>query len=168
MWTIRNEQSTDYPAIAWLHQAAFGGDYEAKLVDALRRDGLVLVSLVAVQDERVVGHVMLSALQVEVDGRDVAAASLAPLAVAPAVQRQGYGSSLVKRGIETVRGSGCEAIIVLGDPAYYRRFGFSADLARNLIAPFRGPHFMGIELSPGSLAGQKGSVTYPRAFGIES
>lgn len=163
---IRDEQSTDYTAIASLHRAAFGGDYEADLVEALRRDALVLVSLVCVEDETVVGHVMLSRLRLEVGGRDVAAASLAPLAVAPGFQRKGYGSSLVKGGIEAVRAVGGEAIIVLGHPDYYRRFGFSADLTRNLIAPFRGPAFMGLELSPGVLEGREGLVTYPPAFRI--
>jgi putative acetyltransferase len=163
---IRDEQSSDHSAIASLHRAAFGGDYEAELVEALRRDGLVLVSLVCVEDETVVGHVMLSTLRLEVRGHDVAAASLAPLAVAPGFQPKGYGSSLVKGGIEAVRAGRCEAIIVLGHPDYYRPFGFSADLTRNLIAPFRGPAFMGLELSPGVLEGQEGLVTYPRAFRI--
>jgi len=80
------------------------------------------------------------------------------------LQRKGYGSSLVKAGIEAVRATGCGAIIVLGHPDYYRRFGFSADLTRNLIAPFRGPAFMGLELSPGVLAGREGSVIYPSAL----
>jgi putative acetyltransferase len=163
---IRDERSTDHSAIASLHQTAFGGDYEAKLVNALRRDALVLISLVAVDHAKVIGHIMLSALRLEVKGREVAAASLAPLAVAPDFRRRGYGSLLVKGGIEAVRTGGCEAIIVLGHPNYYRRFGFSADLTRNLVAPFRGPDFMGLELSPGVLAGREGSVTYPPAFGI--
>jgi len=163
---IRDEQSTDHSAIASVHRAAFGGDYEAELVEALRRDALVLVSLVCVEDETVVGHVMLSKLRLQVAGRDIAATSLAPLAVAPGFQRKGYGSWLVKGGIEAVRAGGCEAIIVLGHPDYYRRFGFSADLTRNLIAPFRGPAFMGLELSPGVLQGRDGLVTYPPAFRI--
>jgi putative acetyltransferase len=164
--TIRDERPSDHAAIASLHRAAFGGHFEAKLVDALRHAGLVLVSLVAVQDEQIVGHVMLSALRLEVEGRDVAAASLAPLAVAAGFRRRGHGSALVKAGIEAVRTGGCEAIIVLGDPDYYGRFSFSADPTRNLIAPFRGPHFMGLELAPGVLAGRKGSVTYPPPFDI--
>jgi putative acetyltransferase len=162
--TIRDEQLSDHPAIASLHRTVFRGDGEATLVDALRVQGLVLVSLVAVLDENVVGHIMLSALQLKIADREVVAAALAPLAVSPCFQRKGYGSSLVKGGIEAVRAAGCEAIIVLGHPNYYRRFGFSADLTRNLIAPFRGPAFMGLEHSPGVLAGRQGSVTYPPPF----
>jgi len=163
---IRDERSTDHSTIASLHRAVFRGDYEANLVDALRRNELVLASLVALQDERIVGHIMFSALRLEVEGRDVAAACLAPLAVATDFQRKGYGSSLVKSGIEALRIRGCEAIIVLGHPDYYQRFGFSAGLTSKLIAPFGGPAFMGLELFPGVLAGQPGSVTYPPAFGI--
>jgi putative acetyltransferase len=164
--TIRDERLSDHSAIASLHRAAFGGDYEAELVDALRRDSLVLASLVSVEDEKIIGHVMLSTLRMEVRGRDVVAASLAPLAVAPGFQKKGHGLSLVKTGIGAVRANGCEAIIVLGHPDYCRRFGFSADLTRNLIAPFRGPAFMGLELSPGVLDGLAGSLTYPPAFRI--
>ena len=162
--TIRDERLSDHSAIDALHRTVFRGSGEAMLIEALRGEGLVLVSLVAVRDEKVVGHIMLSTLQLKVEDRDVAAAALAPLAVSPGLQRKGYGSSLVKAGIEAVRVTGCGAIIVLGHPDYYRRFGFSADLTRNLIAPFRGPAFMGLELSPGVLAGREGSVTYPPAF----
>jgi len=147
-----------------LPKVFFRGDGEATLIDALRGEELVLVSLVAVRDEKVVGDIMLSALQFKVADRNIAAAALAPPAVSPGLQRKGYGSSLMKAGIEEVRATGCEAIIVLGHPDYYRRFGFSADLTRNLTAPFRGPAFMGLELSPGVLAGREGSVTYPPAF----
>jgi putative acetyltransferase len=163
---VREEQPTDHATIAALHRAAFGGDYEATLVDALRRDGLVLAGLVAVEADKVVGHIMLSALRLAIDGLDVSCASLAPLAVAPGFQRRGHGSLLVKEGIRAVRARGCDAMIVLGHPDYYRRFGFSADLTRHLTAPFGGPDFMGLELSPGVLAGRRGSVTYPAAFGV--
>ena len=162
---IRDELSTDHASIAALHRAAFGGDYEANLVAALRGSARVLVSRVAVQDEKVVGHVMFSSLRLEVQDREVAAAALAPLAVAPAFRRKGHGSSLVSGGIDALRASSCAAIIVLGDPAYYRRFGFSAELTRRLAAPFAGPTFMALELCPGVLAGG-GSVTYPLAFGL--
>jgi putative acetyltransferase len=163
--SIRSEGTADHAAIARVQRAAFGREAEADLVSALRHDGLAVLSLVALHSEIVVGHVMFSALRVEVS-RDLVATSLAPLAVAPVFQRRGYGSALVRAGIEGLRAKGCQAIIVLGDPAYYARFGFSAGLTRNLIAPFRGPAFMGLELSAGALTGHVGSVTYPPPFGL--
>jgi putative acetyltransferase len=164
--SIRSEGTADDAAIARVQHAAFGREAEADLVSALRHDGLAVLSLVALHSEIIVGHVMFSALRVEVSGRDLVATSLAPLAVAPVFQRRGYGSALVRAGIEGLRAKGCQAIIVLGDPAYYARFGFSAGLTRNLIAPFRGPPFMGLELSAGALTGHVGSVTYPPPFGL--
>jgi putative acetyltransferase len=164
--SIRSEQPADHAAIAAVQRAAFARDAEANLVSALRHDGLMLVSLVALHGEIIIGHVMFSTLRVEVSGRELVAATLAPLAVVPDFQRRGYGSALVRAGIEVLRAKGCHAIIVLGDPDYYARFGFSASLTRNLTAPFRGPAFMGLELSAGALTGHIGSVTYPPPFGL--
>ncbi len=78
------------------------------------------MSLVAVADGAVVGHIMFSPLTV---GRVVGAA-LGPMAVLPAYQRQGIGSQLVERGVERLRSSGCPFIVVIGHPAFYPRFGF--------------------------------------------
>ena len=161
---IRNEQTTDHADIAAVQRAAFARDAEANLVSALRHDGLMLASLVALHGEIIIGHVMFSTLRVEVSGRELAAASLAPLAVAPDFQRRGCGSALVRAGIELLKAGGCQVVIVLGDPDYYARFGFSASLTRNLTAPFGGPAFMGLELSAGALTGPIGSVTYPPPF----
>jgi putative acetyltransferase len=163
---IREEQLGDHAAVAALHSVAFGRDYEAVLVARLRHEHVVHVSLVALEGEEIAGHILFSALSVQVDGRHISAAALAPLSIAPAFQRQGYGSSLVRAGIEALRLRGCEAIIVLGHPNFYPRFGFSDRLASHLRAPFCGPAFMGLELAPGALAGREGSVTYARAFGL--
>lgn len=152
--------------VAALHRAAFGGTYEADLTAKLHQDGLVLVSLVAVQAEAVVGHILFSDLAVEVDGRAVGAVALAPLAVRPDRQRQGLGSRLVREGLAAVRAPGRAAVIVLGHADYYPRFGFSAALARKLAAPFDGDGFMALELVPDALAGRRGSVRYPAAFGL--
>jgi putative acetyltransferase len=161
---VREAQPADSAAIDALHRAAFGGDFEAELVERLRHDGLVLVSLVAALEEAIIGHLIFSALPVEIDRRIVAAAALAPMAVAPVRQRLGYGSSLIRSGIDVLRTRGCAAVFVLGHPSYYARFGFSAELASKFAAPFRGPAFMALELVPDALAGQGGSVTYPAAF----
>jgi putative acetyltransferase len=163
---IREDAPADHRAIAALHTAAFGRDYEATLVGRLRRERVVEVSLIATEGEELLGHILFSTLGVEVDGRKVRAAALAPLSVAPARQRKGVGSALVRAGIAALRQRGLEAIVVLGHPNFYPRFGFSAQLASRLAAPFRGEAFMALELVPDVLAGQAGSVTYAQAFGL--
>jgi putative acetyltransferase len=155
-----------YAAIADLNRAAFGGDAEGALVARLRDHRLVLVERVALDADELVGHILFSSLHVEIDGRTVASAALAPMAVRPDRHRQGIGSRLVQDGLAELRAVGCEAAIVLGHPGYYPRFGFSAALAEKLNAPFRGEAFMALALMPGALDGHAGSVTYPDAFRI--
>jgi putative acetyltransferase len=155
-----------YAAIADLNHTVFGSDAEGALIARLRDDRLVLVERVALDASELVGHILFSRLKVEIEGRAVRSAALAPMAVRPDRQRQGIGSRLVQDGLAELRPIGCEAVIVLGHPGYYPRFGFSAALAEKLDAPFRGEAFMGLELTPGVLGGYAGSVTYPDAFGI--
>jgi putative acetyltransferase len=162
--TIREETEADFPEIAALTRVAFGGDYEATLIRKLRAARLMIVSLVAVEEGSVVGHILFSELGVEVDGRRVHAAALAPMAVRPDRQRQGIGSKLLETGLRSLCDRGFEAVIVLGHPDYYPRFGFSPELTASLDAPFCGTAFMGLELIPGSLQGCRGSVRYPEAF----
>jgi putative acetyltransferase len=149
-----------------VNRQAFGRADEASLVRRLRDEGLVVASLVAEQDGAVVGHLLLSWLPTVVDGHPLRTVALAPVAVLPERQRQGIGPRLVEASIETARELDIAAIIVLGHPRYYPRFGFSAAAARGLAAPFSGEAFMALELGPGSLAGKTGSVHYPAAFGI--
>jgi putative acetyltransferase len=166
-YVVQEETIEDQPGIREVNRLAFGGEVEARLVDQLRADGEVVVSLVAVDEDIVLGHALFSWLPIERDGQFIRAAALAPVAVRPALQRQGIGSALIWRGLETCRERGCAAVVVLGYPEYYPRFGFSAEFAANLRAPFAGPAFMALELTPGSLAGG-GEVRYPPAFaGLE-
>jgi putative acetyltransferase len=155
-----------YAAIADLNRTAFGTDAEGALIARLRDDGLVLVERVALDADGLVGHILFSRLDVEIDGRKVSSAALAPMAVRPDRHRQGIGSRLVQDGLAELRSVGCEAVIVLGHPGYYPRFGFSAALTAKLNAPFKGEAFMAIALMPGALDGHAGSVTYPDAFRI--
>ena len=165
---IREEVPSDAAAIAALNRAAFGGGYEADLIARLRADRLVIASLVAQVRAKIVGHILFSMLPTEVDGRTIRAAALAPMAVQPELQNQGIGSKLVEEGLKAARARRIEAVVVLGHPAYYPRFGFSADLARRLAAPFSGETFMALELVPGALDGSMGSVSYPAAFGLKT
>jgi len=162
---IRQETAADRAAVAALNDAAFGGSAESALVERLRDAGLATISLVAVEPEGLVGHLLLSPLEVEMDGRPVRSLALAPMAVALGRQRRGIGSALVREGLRLAREYGWEAVVVLGHPDYYPRFGFSAGLAARLQGPFAGPAFMALELVPAALAGERGRVAYPAAFG---
>jgi putative acetyltransferase len=163
---IRDEMPADWPDVDRLNRLVFGGEVEAELVKRLRDARLIACALVAESADAIVGHIAFSWLAACVDGRVVKAAALAPLAVHPNCQRQGIGSRLVVAGLARAHAAGASAIIVLGHPAYYRRFGFSASLAAKLQAPFAGAAFMALELTPGALAGSSGSVSYPPAFGV--
>ena len=167
MPVIRPETEADHDTVAALVRAAFGGEDEVVLIARLRSDGDALVSLVAVEGGAILGHILFSPLAVEIDGMPVSAAALAPVAVRPDRQGQGIGAQLIEAGLEACRVAGIAAVIVLGHPAYYPRFGFSADLARKLRAPFSGDAFMAVALVPGALDGDAGSVRYAPAFGIE-
>ena len=153
------------PRSVGVHDAAFAGPAEGRLVDALRDSGLFSpdLSLVAVTaGGDVVGHVLFSRLDLEVDGRDVPAVALAPLAVLPCHQRIGIGTRLVREGLRRLEALRLEAVIVLGDPAYYARFGFSQALAAPLASPYAGPHLQALALSRGVLSGaRRGRIIYP-------
>jgi len=155
-----------YSAIADLNRAAFGRDVECALIARLRNDGLVLVERVALGAGELIGHILFSRIEVEIEGHAVRSAALAPMAVRRDRQRQGVGSRLAQDGLAELRCIGYEAVMVLGHPGYYPRFGFSAALAEKLDATFRGKAFMVLELTPGALSGSAGSVTYPEAFDI--
>jgi putative acetyltransferase len=167
----RLELPTDLDEIRAIHRAAFGGPLEAALVDGLRSDGLVISSRVALEGERLVGHILFSPVVVEeeaIQERQASraeVASLAPVAVRPEAQRRGIGSRLIREGIDDCRRRHFHAVVVVGHAGYYPRFGFSADLVRHLRSPFAGDSFMGLELVPGALQRLSGTVRYPAAFG---
>jgi putative acetyltransferase len=164
-FTIREEAPGDLEAVCAVNRAAFGGEGEAALVRLLWADGEVMFGLVAEVDGQVVGHVLFSRLPIEtVTGETISAAALAPLAVLPTWQGRGIGSALVRQGLGVCGRQGVPAVVVLGDPDYYSRFGFSAELARELETPWSGPHLMAIELAPGGLGDGKGVASYPQAF----
>ena len=149
-----------------IHEAAFGRVDEADLVDSLRSEGMVLVSLVAEVERRMVGHILFSRMSIETSDGAVPAAALAPVAVLPEDQRRGIGGQLIRYGLDLLRRQGERIVIVLGHPDYYSRFGFSAENARALESPFPPEAFMALELSAGALKGVRGRVRYPNAFGL--
>lgn len=166
--TIRVEAPADYAAIDEVVRLAFGGDGEVDLIRRLRAHGDIALALVAEQAEAVVGHIVMSRLATTMDDRPVRGLALAPVSVAPACQRSGIGGRLIRAALDGGRDLGFEAVILLGHPHYYPRFGFSPDLAQRLRSPFEGPAFMALELQPGALSGTQGAVVYPAAFQIDA
>lgn len=162
---IRPEANQDQEAIWSVNQAAFEGDAEANLVDALRDGGFAEVSLVAEVDGGIVGHILFSRLSIVTKVGTVDALSLAPMAVLPSHQRQGIGSRLVEAGLAACREAGHRIVVVLGHPEFYPRFGFLSALAEPLQSPFGGGEaWMALELEPGALGGVEGRVEFSLPF----
>ena len=152
--------------IRQVNNEAFGGTDEADLVEALRTQGVVLLSVVAELDKRIVAHILFSRMSIETEAGAIAAAALAPMAVLPGYQRRGIGGTLIRHGLDTLREMNERIVIVVGHSTYYPRFGFSSALARPLESPFPAESFMALELTSGALDGIRGRVRYPDAFGI--
>ena len=162
---IRIEEEKDWAAVHVLNVAAFETPAEANLVDALRQQARPVVALVAKENRAVVGHIMFS--PVVLSGHSgLMIMGLAPMAVAPERQRKGIGSALVRAGIEQCKKLGCGAVVVLGHPEYYPRFGFTPSASFGISCEYEVPEeaFMTIELQPGFLDGVSGRIKYHEAF----
>jgi putative acetyltransferase len=120
---IRKEEAKDIPAVREIVSATFPTDAESKLVDALRENSKVKISLVAVNGEEVLGHILFSPVTTAPPG-NARGNGLAPVAVRPDVQSQGIGSKLIREGLRRCKELGFDYCVVLGDPEYYQRFGF--------------------------------------------
>jgi putative acetyltransferase len=163
---IRCEDAEDAFAVRSLNEAAFGRLDEADLVERLRAEGVILLSLVAEVRGQVIGHILFSRMWVDAADGSIAAAALAPVAVLPTHQGQGIGGQMIRRGLDELRNRGERSVIVLGRPDYYSRFGFASETARALESPFPPDAFMATELSLNALAGIRSKVRYPLAFGL--
>jgi putative acetyltransferase len=162
--TVRPGARADAGAIRAVHRAAFPTIIEADLAEALARDGDVVVSLVAERGGEVVGHVLLSRMTVTGDGRAYRALGLAPVAVLPGFQGSGIGAALIEGALAIAGASGEELVFVLGEPDYYRRFGFSAEIAAPFASPYAGSYFMALALAPGLVPPASGTAAYAPAF----
>jgi putative acetyltransferase len=163
---IRAEQPGDWTATHAVNVSAFETPLEADLVDALRGQAKPLVSLVAEDKGALVGHIMFS--PVSLSGHPaLKIMGLAPMAVLQERQRQGIGTALVRVGLEQCRLLGAGAVVVLGHPAYYPRFGFSPSARFGIRCEYDVPDdvFMLVELQAGFLQGVSGTISYHPAFG---
>ena len=159
---IRREEPQDIAAIRFVNEQAFGGSAEASAIDALRDRGAATLSLVAVIDEQVVGHLFFSLVTIESPDRSWPGLGLAPLAVLPEYQRQGIGTALMNEGLEECRRLGHTRVIVLGHPAYYPRFGFERASAYGVRFEYEAPDeaCLILALQPGALGGVSGVAKY--------
>jgi len=160
---IREERPDDAPAIREVNKRAFGQDQEGNIVDALRTNGAVSLSLVAAVNGRIVGHIMYSPITV---GGVITGAALGPMAVVPEYQRQGIGSKLVEAGNEKLQDVDCPFIIVLGHPNYYPRFGFRPASMYGIECEWAVPDdvFMLLVLDEAKMQGVSGLAKYRHEF----
>jgi putative acetyltransferase len=163
---IRSETPEDVGSIRYVNDQAFGPEDESKLIEKLRKRGVLTISLVAVQDGEIVGHIAFSPVVVESEASSFGAITLAPMAVLPAYQRKEIGSQLVRAGLEECRRLGHEIIVVLGHPDYYPRFGFVLARPKGIDCEFEVPEeaWMILELREGALAGRRGMVRFQPEF----
>lgn len=161
---IRRATAADAAAIDAIHQSAFGGDAESRLVRMLEADGDALVSLVAGIEGATVGHILFSRMTVAGDGKPIAAAGMAPVGVLPSYQGFGIGSALIREGLAQLPALGIALCFVLGHEDYYPRFGFSAETAARFASPYAGPHFMVCALDSALCLPERGVADYAPAF----
>ena len=162
--TIRPEKPADHAQVGVVTSAAFAevehsDGSEVRIVEKLRADGDLTLSLVAEDAERIVGHVAVSPVTIS-DGSK-GWYGLGPISVLPSHQREGVGLRLMQRAIADMREMGAKGIVLLGEPAYYRRFGFEHDPGLTYPGP-PAEYFQRLVFDG---APPSGTVTYAPAFG---
>ncbi len=156
---IRETTPADHAAVRAVVEAAFGQDAEAGLIDALRASGDAVIECVAEFEGRIAGHILLSKLRAPNN-----CVALAPVSVAPDHQKQGIGSALIRDAIDRAKRAGWSAIFLLGDPAYYTRFGFDVGRAEKFETVYPAEYFMALELEGGEIDKLSGKVEFPNPF----
>ncbi len=164
---LRDEQPSDRKQIWNVNIAAFESDGEAKLVDSLRESGIDSISMVYEEKGEIVGHILFSPVELAGDDSNLKIMGLAPMAVVPEFQKRGFGSELVRTGIARCLAKKYDAVVVLGYPEYYPRFGFIPSVKYKIKSEYDVPDnvFMVLELKKGSLKGKSGVIKFHEAFG---
>ncbi len=161
MMSIRAANPRDREAIRLVEEHAFGQHAEAGLVDALVGEGDAVVELVAEEDGQVVGHILFSRLNVQNGSKKFAAVALAPLAVEPSFHGTGIGGALVREAHVRLKEAGETLAVVLGDPTYYGRFGYSHARAARFDSEYQGEALQALAWGEAPITGR---LVYARAF----
>jgi putative acetyltransferase len=166
---VRPEKPEDKEGIRKINSAAFETNAEANLVDALRESGVPLTSLVAEEEGELIGHILFSPVSISLKGNllpplpptSPPIAGLAPMAVLPELQNKGVGSRMVEEGLRHCKMSGYKAVVVLGHPEYYPRFGFVPSINYGIRSEYEVPPevFMIKELEKSALKGGQWGVS---------
>jgi putative acetyltransferase len=167
--TVRPERAEDAESVRALLLASFESPAEADLVGALRANAQPYIALVAVSGDQVVGQITFTAVAFDpMRDRPGLALGLAPLAVSAGSQGRGVGAALVEAGLEVCRAAGVGLVVVLGDPAYYRRFGFEPAAKVGLKSTYDAPaeSFMAIALRPFAVASGSTTVLFRPEFDV--
>jgi putative acetyltransferase len=166
MIEIKAERPEHMPLIRELLCTAFPTSDEADLVNELRDAGALTISLVAIDQGTVIGHIAFSPVTIDPGRHPISLLGLAPLAVAPSAQGRGLGSKLVDEGLRACSQAGCDGVVVLGAPDFYQRFGFRSASERRLRCLFDAPAeaFMIAELNHDVVRFSEGTVRFHPAF----
>ena len=166
MVIIRQERQEDIASIYEVNAKAFSSIGEANLVNKLRSRNQIILSLVAIADDQIVGHILFTPVTLSGSEKEFMGVGIGPLAVLPKFQKQGIGTLLVKTGLEQCQKKGYEFVVVLGDPGYYSRFGFVSTSQYNIRCEYDVPveAFMAIALQEGALKQRPGVVKYQPEF----
>lgn len=159
MISVRDANEGDAAAIREILVGNFPTPAEADLVEQLHADGDARIALVAVEDGEVAGFCMLSEMKAS-----FRALGLGPLSSARSMRGRGVGSTLIKESLVRAEAEGWQGIFVLGNPAYYGRFGFKRELAAGFENPYAGPYFLALAFGADQLPETEGVVSYPAAF----
>ncbi len=168
MILIRQETSQDQKEVYSVNAFAFKREDESKLINKLRSTEHFIpeLSLVAVDDERIVGHILFTKIHVKAKDEVYQVLSLAPMSVLPEYQGKGIGQKLIHQGLASARKIGYPAVLVLGHPKYYPKAGFKKASNWKIQCPFPAPDeaWMALELLPNGLAQKEGVAVFPDVF----
>ena len=161
---VRPENPADYARVHEINHLAFETDSEALLVDGLRAEAQPVISLVAEMGDEVVGHILFTPVAIGDTPASMATMGLTPLAVHPEFQDHGVGGELVKVGLEACAAAGCEAVVTLGHPEYYARFGFTPAVEQGIsyVGSDYDSFFLVKELVPDTLEFFQGEAKFHR------
>lgn len=163
---IREETADDVSGIRVVNKAAFETDGEADIVDLLRKKDKFILSLVAEIEGQIVGHILFTPASINYKDKSFDVAGLAPMAVLPKFQKRGVGKALVNKGLELLHDTVYNAVIVLGHPEYYPKFGFEPASKYSIIYELEVPDeaFLVLELKEDALKNVNGLAKYQPEF----